>query len=157
MCDNIEANSLGKRTALSNGYDITILDGEGRRAVSRDILVPLLVTTVLGNVVQIIPSDNNGSLHLGGDDLSLQNSSTDRNVSSEGALLIDIGSLDGSFGSLETKTDLAPVAGGLALAENAKSADGDTILLLECLFGLLVSHVAGLSWLNYYCCCCVAT
>ena len=138
VCDNIETNSLGKRTALSDGYDITILDGEGRRAVSRDILVPLLVTTVLGNVVQIIPSDNNGSLHLGGDDLSLQNSSTDRNVSSEGALLVNVTSLDGSIGSLDSKTNVLDETHGLGsrCIDGTLACDKDSILLLVCLFVL---------------------
>ena len=38
-----------------------------------DVGVPLLVTLVLGDVVEVVPADDDGPLHLSdGDDLSLQ-------------------------------------------------------------------------------------
>jgi hypothetical protein len=113
VCDNVKANSLGKGAALTNGDDISILDCESRRAVGSDILVSLLVTTVLSDVVQIISADDDCSLHLGRDDLSLQNSSTDGNVSSEGTLLVNVASLNGGIGSLDSKTNVLDETHGL--------------------------------------------
>ena len=101
MSDNVELDSLGQRTALSNGNNVTLLDGEAWGAVSVDVLVTLLETTVLLDVVKVITTDDNGALHLGGDDKTLEDLSTDGNISSEGALLVDVGSLNGSIGGLD--------------------------------------------------------
>lgn len=94
MCDDVETDSLRKRAALSDSDNISVLDREGWGAVSSNILVPLLKTTVLLNVVQVVPSDDDCSLHLGGHDLTDQDSSSDGNISSEGALLVNIASLN---------------------------------------------------------------
>jgi hypothetical protein len=37
--------------------------------VSRQVLVALLVTVVLGDVVKVFTADDDGTVHLGGDDL----------------------------------------------------------------------------------------
>ena len=63
--DNVEANGLGKRSALTNSHDITLLNtGEGGGAVSGEVLVSLLESVVLLDVMQVVSSDNNGSSHL---------------------------------------------------------------------------------------------
>ena len=64
--DNVEADGLGKRSALANGHGVTLLNtGESGGAVSGDVLVSLLESVVLLDVVQVVSSDNDGSLHLG--------------------------------------------------------------------------------------------
>ena len=64
--DNVEADGLGKGSALTNGHDVTLLNpGEGGRAVSSDVLVSLLESVVLLDVMKVVSSDNDGSLHLG--------------------------------------------------------------------------------------------
>ena len=64
--DNVEADGLGEGSALANSHDITLLNtGESGRAVSGDVLVSLLESVVLLDVVEVISSDNDGSLHLG--------------------------------------------------------------------------------------------
>ena len=106
MSDNVELDSLGQRTALSNGDNITLLNSEAWRAVSMNVLVTFLETTVLLDVVKVITTDDNGALHLGGDDKTLKDLSTNGNISSEGALLIDVSSLDGSIGGLDAESDI---------------------------------------------------
>jgi hypothetical protein len=106
VSNNVETNSLGKRTALSNGDNITILDSESWGAVSSNVLVSLLESTVLGDVVKVISADDNGTLHLGGDDESLQNTSSDGNISSKGALLVNEVTLDGCGRSTNSKTNV---------------------------------------------------
>lgn len=63
--DNVEADGLGEGSALANGNDVTFLNtGESGRAVSGDVLVSLLESVVLLDVMQVVSSDNDGSLHL---------------------------------------------------------------------------------------------
>lgn len=111
--------------------------------MSSNILVPFLVTTVLGNVMQIIPSDDDGSLHLGGDNLSLQNSSTNRNVSNKGALFVNITSLDSSIRGLNSKANVLDETHGLGTrcTDIALASNEDSILLLVCLFVLIALNV----------------
>lgn len=138
MRDDVETNGLGKRTALSKGYNVSILDREGGGAVGRNILVPLLETTVLLDVMQVVPSNNNCSLHLRRNDLANQNSSTNGDVSSEGALLVHVASLDGSVRSLDSKTDILDEAHGFLTrcVHITFAGHKDSILLLVSLFVL---------------------
>ena len=68
LADNVEANSLGKRSALADSNDISDSEAESGGAVSRDGLVALLESVVLLDKVQVVTADNNGVLHLGRDD-----------------------------------------------------------------------------------------
>lgn len=85
--------------------------------MSTDILVSLLITRVLWDKVKVLSSDDKSSLHLGGHDDSSQDSSTDGDRGgSEWALLVNVGSLDGLDGGLESETDLAmPALNGTGL------------------------------------------
>lgn len=53
-----------------------------------EVLVSLLVTRVLGDEVEVLSSDNEGSVHLGGNDGAGQDTATDGDEASEGALLV---------------------------------------------------------------------
>ena len=53
-----------------------------------DVLVALLVTVVLGDVVKVVATDDQGAVHLGGDDSAGEDTATDGNETSEGALLV---------------------------------------------------------------------
>lgn len=50
----------------------------------------LLVTRVLGDEVEVLSSDNEGSVHLGGNDGAGQDTATDGDGAGEGALLVYI-------------------------------------------------------------------
>lgn len=50
----------------------------------------LLVTRVLGDEVEVLSSDNEGSVHLGGNDGAGQDTATDGDSAGEGALLVYI-------------------------------------------------------------------
>jgi len=67
LADNVEADGLGNGAALSDSHDITDAETESRGAVSGDSLMALLKTVVLLDVMEVIATDNNGVLHLGGD------------------------------------------------------------------------------------------
>ena len=101
--------------------------------MSRDVAVSLFITkhnsqrtnlpSVLLDVTKVVTANNNSALHLGRDDKTLKDSSTNGNVGSEGALLVDVGGVDGGLGGLEAKADVLDEAGLLgALGELAKDA-----------------------------------
>lgn len=81
-------NRLAQRPALSNGNLVTLLNTESRGNVGRYVLMALLVTVVLGNVVEVVSPDNEGSVHLGGDDGAGQDTATDGDKTSERTLLV---------------------------------------------------------------------
>ena len=49
------------------------------------------------------PSDDDGAGHLVGDDLASQDAATDGNETSEGALLVDVGAIDGLLRGLQKR------------------------------------------------------
>lgn len=103
---DVESNSLGDRSALTNGDNIADLDTEGWGNVSWDVLVSLLVSVVLWNVVQVVSSDDDSTVHLGGDDNTRQDLTTDGDVTGEWALLVDVRTLDGGLWGLEAQTNV---------------------------------------------------
>lgn len=79
---------LAQGTALADGNPVTLLNTESGRDVSGKVLVPLLVTVVLGDVVEVFTADNDGTVHLGRDDTAGQDTATDGDQTGEGALLV---------------------------------------------------------------------
>lgn len=52
--------------------------------------MPLLVPLILSNEVKVVPSDGNRTGHFSAVDSSGKDAPSDRNISSEGALLVDV-------------------------------------------------------------------
>jgi len=91
VLNNIEAYSFGKRSALTDGDNITFTNVfESRGAVDRDVSVLFTETSVFGEVLKIISAHNKSSLHFVRNNHGLQDSSSDRHISSEWAFLIYI-------------------------------------------------------------------
>lgn len=64
--EDVESDCLGEGSALSNSDNISFRDsGEGWGAVSGQVLVSLFESVILLHVVEVISSNDNGSLHLG--------------------------------------------------------------------------------------------
>lgn len=143
VSDNIEADRLAERTALSNSDNITILHVKGWRAVNSNVLVPLLETSVLGNVVQVVSANDNGSLHLGGNHQSLENATTNRDAACKGALLVNVVSFHSLVGSLKSKTNRLCVTHGLLVSasNHALACHKNGILALVGLFVLIALNV----------------
>ena len=133
------AHGLGERSALANGDLVTLLDTESGRDVCGEVLVAALVTGVLGDEVKVLAADDESAVHLGGDDGSGQDTAADRDLADEGALLVDVGAVNGGLGGLETQTDvLVPSAAVLASAGGL----ADLLGVLEDVRLLLVSALA---------------
>jgi hypothetical protein len=73
---------------LSDSDDITFFNTESRRNVCGKVGVSLLVSGVLGNEVEVFSADNQGSVHLGGNDGAGEDTASNRNHAGEGALLV---------------------------------------------------------------------
>ena len=61
----------------------------------RNVSVPFLEPIVFLDVMEVISPDHTSAVHLQFGDDSGQNAATDGDVSGEGALLVNIGSLSG--------------------------------------------------------------
>ena len=56
--------------------------------MSSKVLVPLLVTVVLGDVVEVFTADDDGTVHLVGDNTAGEDTAADGDETGEGALLV---------------------------------------------------------------------
>jgi hypothetical protein len=83
-----ETYGLAQRPALSNGDLITLLNTESWRDVRSEVLVSLLVTGVLWDEVKVFSADDEGSVHLRGNDGASQDTATDGDETGERALLV---------------------------------------------------------------------
>jgi hypothetical protein len=101
--EHVEAHGLGQRAALANSDNISLLDGEGRGQVSRDVAMTFLVTLVLAHVVQVVTAHDNGALHLVGDHETLEDAAADRNVAGVRALLVYVSAINSGLRLLYMK------------------------------------------------------
>lgn len=84
----VSTYSLAQRSALANGDLVTLLNTEGRGDVGGQVLVSLLVTGVLGDEVEVLAANDDGTVHLSGHNGAGQDTTTNGNETSEGALLV---------------------------------------------------------------------
>ena len=109
--------------------------------MSRNVAMSLFVTryhwtstippSVLLDITEIVTTDNNGALHLGGNHQTLQNSSTNGNRGSERTLLINVFSVNSSLRGLDAQTHISvPTLVGLLIKE-MDLAVREHFLLLE--------------------------
>ena len=108
--EEVEANSLAEGSAFSNQSNVTDLNVEGGRTVDGDVFVSFFISVVFGDIVKVISSDDDGSLHFGADDNSLEDLSSDGDSTSEGTFFINIVSLDGFLGSFEVESNIFVVS-----------------------------------------------
>jgi hypothetical protein len=129
---NVETDSLGQGAAFTNRNNIPSIDtNESRRAVGSQILVSLFVTAVLLDVVQVFTTNDDGAFHLGAHDSSSKDTATNGNVTSEGALLVNVSTSNGFLGSDKTQTDVLVPTSTLALGNDTLVVSEDSVLFLE--------------------------
>lgn len=129
---NIETDSLAQRTAFTNSDDVTVLDtDESWGAMGRNVFMSLLITVVLLNIVEVFTSNDNGSFHLGADNVASQDTSTDGDVTGEWTLLVNKSTTDGLLWGLETKTNILVPTGTLSIRNDTLVIEEDSLLLLE--------------------------
>ena len=103
-----------------------------------NVAVAFLVPVVLGDIVEVVPADDDGALHLGRQDDALQDTSADGHVAGEGAFLIDVGALDGLLGGLEVQAHVlvVPHTSARLFGQQFLAVQEDAVLLLESAFVL---------------------
>jgi len=101
--------------------------------VSGEGLMALLKSVVLLDEMEVIASDDDGSLHFVRDNNTLEDFASDGDVAGEGALVIDVIAFNGGLGGLEAKSDLLEVSdtGGSFLSLEFLGVKENTDLLLE--------------------------
>lgn len=109
--------------------------------MGRNIAMSLLITnsqpalstipSVLLNITQVVTTNDNGTLHLGRDDQSFQNCSTNGDIRSERALLINVSAVNSSGGSLDTQTNISIPSLVSLLAKEMDLTIRKLVLLLE--------------------------
>jgi len=97
----IESDTLGEWSALSDGDYVTWLNSESWGAVSLERFMSLLESLEFSDVVQVISSNNDSSVHFVGDDQSLVDPSSDSWESSEWAFVVNVVSFNGGLWSSE--------------------------------------------------------
>ena len=101
--EDVVSDSLGDWSALSDGDDISDSDSlESWGKMGRKVVMSLLKSVIFLDVMEVISSQDDGSSHLGGKDNTFTDSSSDGNVRSEWAFLIDIITFHGVSWGLET-------------------------------------------------------
>lgn len=114
---DVEPHSLAKRSAFSNCNDVTyghIPEAWGE--VDRHVLMSLLKTVVLADVMQVVPSDDDGPLHLHLGHHTGENPASDGHVSSEGAFLINISAINSFSGGFEAQSNVSVITRELFFA-----------------------------------------
>jgi len=112
---------------------------KSRAEMNSHIPMSLLKPVVLADIMKIVTTDDDGSLHLHLGDDSSQNPPSDRDISCEGAFLVDVGSIRRLAWSLEPKSDTVAPPQILGLLGNL-GIEEDSRLLLEGSLRLLICH-----------------
>ena len=106
----VETDSLAKRSAFTDDDDISFLNVESWWAVNWNVSVSLFISVVFWDVVKIISSDDNGSLHFSWDANTLENFTSDWDVAGEWAFFINVSGFDSFLWGSESKTDVFEIS-----------------------------------------------
>ena len=142
--ENVVSNGLGDWSALSDGEDISDSNSlESWGKMGRKVVMSLLESVIFLDIMEVISSQDDSSSHLGGKDDTFTDSSSDRNVRSEWAFLVNVLTLHGVSWGFETESNLFVISVGFVslLGEDFFRVIENSKLLLKGSFVLEVSHV----------------
>lgn len=136
-------DSLSERSALTNDNDISFLNWESGWAVDWDISVSFFISIIFWNIMEIISSDNNGSLHLCWNYDSLKNLASNWDVTGEWALFINVFWFNSFFWCFEAKSDILEVSNSWwsLFSEEFLAVQEDVFLFLEGSFVLRLINI----------------
>lgn len=105
-----------------------------------DIGVPLLISLVFLDIMKVVATNNDGSLHLGTMASTLKNTASDRDSASEWAFLVNVCPFDRLSRSLESQANVLPepvasLSWPLSLSRFLRGKE-NLWLLQKCLLGL---------------------
>lgn len=73
---------------MADGDLVTLFDTESRGHVRGEVLVSLLITSILGDEMEIFSADDQGTVHLGRNNGAGEDTASDGNHAGERALLV---------------------------------------------------------------------
>ena len=89
--EGVVSDGLGDWSALSDGEDISNSDSlESWGDMGRKVVMSLLESVIFLDIMEVISSQDDGVLHLGGEDDTLTDSSSNGDVRGEWAFLINV-------------------------------------------------------------------
>ena len=104
--EHVEPDGLAEWSALTYGDDVADLRScEGWTQVCWQVVMSLLKSVVLFDVMEVISSQNDSSLHLVRQHDTFEDSSSDTHVRGEWTLLINVVAIPGIKWRLETYTN----------------------------------------------------
>lgn len=103
---DVESDGFRQWSTLTNGNDVTFRNSESWGNVSSQVLVSFFVSVVFWNVMQVVSSDDNRSVHLSRNNSTGQNSTSDGDFTSEWTFLVNVRTFNGRFWGLEAQTDI---------------------------------------------------
>eukprot|EP00446_Apocalathium_sp_SHHI-4_P000885 CAMPEP_0177186794 /NCGR_PEP_ID=MMETSP0367-20130122/18844_1 /TAXON_ID=447022 ORGANISM="Scrippsiella hangoei-like, Strain SHHI-4" /NCGR_SAMPLE_ID=MMETSP0367 /ASSEMBLY_ACC=CAM_ASM_000362 /LENGTH=161 /DNA_ID=CAMNT_0018634127 /DNA_START=15 /DNA_END=501 /DNA_ORIENTATION=- len=104
--EDVEPDGLGEWATLTDGDDVSFLRLKGRRTMGCHVGVSFLEAVELLDVVQIVPADDDGALHLGGDNHTLQDFAANADIPVKGHFLSTKFPSLASFGVVKDKPTL---------------------------------------------------
>ena len=104
--EHVESHSLGERSALTDGDDVSCFNSEGGGAVGLETCVSLLESLEFFNVMQVVSSNDDSSVHSVREHESLVQLSSDGWWASEWAFVVDVVSLNGGLWDFEAYSTL---------------------------------------------------
>lgn len=127
---DVEPHRLAEGSAFSHCNDVTYGHvPEAWGEVDRHVLMSLLKTVVLADVMQVVPSDDDGPLHLHLGHHTRKNPASDGHVSSEGAFLINVSTGNSLSGCFEAQANVSVITWELLFATSFNSKN--PLLVLE--------------------------
>ena len=103
-----------------------------------EVLVSFFVTIVLFHVVKVLTTNNNCPLHFVTNNDTRKDPSTNRDIRSKGALLVNVLTFNCLLGGFETQANvLVPALANSMLWLDTLVNQGKSFLLLKCFFRLV--------------------
>jgi len=87
---NVESDSFAERSALADSDLVAFFNTESRGDMGGQVGVPLLVSGILGDEVEVFSADDQRSVHFGRDDGAGEDTASDGHHTSEWAFLVNV-------------------------------------------------------------------
>ncbi len=107
---DIKMNCFTKRSTFSYYNNISLFDWKSWGAVNRYISMSFFISIVFRNIMKVISSNNNSSLHLSRNTNSFKNFTSDRDVTSKWTFFINISWFNCLFGCFKSKTNVFKIS-----------------------------------------------
>ena len=136
-------DSFCERSTLANDGNISDFGREARWNMNWNISMSFFISVIFGNIVKVISSDNNGSLHFCRNHDTFEYFSSNWDVASEGTFFINVVTFNSFLRCFESQSNIFKVSNSTAslLSKKFFRIEEDIILFLECSFVLKLNNL----------------